>query len=222
VLGVGSAIGVRWSLERISSHPTLAVRQVEVVGTERAQPEDVLELAGIVPGDRWLALDREAVCFRVRSHPWVDEVKIRRLWLGKVRLEVAECTPVARLILNGRGYGICEDLRIVPGPVDTDSPLPVLRSAVTDAALTRGLEYVLAIHGCGIGGKERVELDIGDGTDRIRLPGRDFSVSLDEAIAPERAVRNFSAFLESLDGIGASRGTLRLISDGTAVWEAVA
>lgn len=219
VLGIAAGVGLPRAWSRFVELPALGVREIEVSGVAHASPDAVLELAALATGDPWLALDTRGARFRVLSHPWVNEARIRRVGLGRVRIEIEECVPVATVRVKGQRYGICDDLRIVPGEDGAYARLPALQADLTPAALGRGVAYVTAMKERGMAGAETVELEIGRETDRISLPERGFSASVDEAIEPEQAVRNLESFLERLDGKGASRGTLRLISDGTAVWE---
>ncbi len=73
--------------------------------------------------DYWL-LDLSAVAAAVRRLPWVDRVRVERLWPDVLRLEIREQRPVLRwgkkAFLNERGE------RFTPGEVVTDSRLPLL------------------------------------------------------------------------------------------------
>jgi hypothetical protein len=226
VLGVAVGVGGRIGWRALAAHPGLAVREIEVVGTEHAAEEELRALAGVVVGDHWLDLDRDAIRFRLRSHPWVADARVRRPGPGRVRLVVEECEPVARIRVAGEVHGVCRDLRVVPA-VD-GSTLPVI--AVTSAGrggsgtnpeiLARGVDYVAALEDLGLGETEAFEVEVGGECDRIRFPRRGFDVRVEAPMPATAAARNAAAFLERLDAEGASRGTLRLISEETAVWRA--
>jgi hypothetical protein len=155
----------------------------------------------------------------------VDRVRVRRLWPGKVRIDVRECRPVARVEIAGRTYGLCEDLRIVPARGEADGTLPLVRAEGRRAdpvALARALDYLRGLAEAGVEEPGRLEVTVAPGEpDRIRL-GRGFAATVEGPVAPELAARNVAAFLETLDGTGAARGTLRVISESTAVWRAAA
>ena len=51
---------------------------------------------------------------------------------------------------------------------------------------------------------------------------RGFAATVEGPVPPDSAARNVAAFLETLDGTGSARGTLRVISESTAVWRAAA
>lgn len=220
--GWGGRVGWR-ALER---SPSLVVREVSVRGAEAADPEELAALAAVKTGESWLALDRAAAERRVRAHPLVDRARVRRPWIGKVRIDVRECRPVARIEIAGRVYGLCDDLRVVPGRGEPDEALPLLRTGSRGAdpdALARGLEYLRGLRAAGVTEQERLEVTVAAGEpDRIRFVKRGFAATVEGPVSPDSAARNVAAFLETLDGTGSARGTLRVISENTAVWRAAA
>lgn len=221
----GSVLGLRAAWERMATLPFFAVREVEIVGTEHTTPEEIHAIAGVEPGASWLALDSAAVRFRVHSHPWVERVRVMRPWLGKVRITIRESEPVARLELAGRSMPLTEDVRILPDDVEDDGSLPVIRGAKSganfnEAALERAIAYVRELRLQGLGDVAGVEIDLSPTADRIRLRDRGFLASIESPIEPHDAIQNVVSFLETLDGEGGAHGTLRLISLGTAVWDA--
>lgn len=224
VLVLLALIPLGYAAQRLARLPAFAVRAVVVKGAERVDAADLLELAAVEPGMPWFALDRRAVELRLESHPWVERAHVRRPWPGRVNLCVQECDPVARVEIAGRTYGLCEDLRVVPAGAPE---LPLVRTRSkgrekTDPdALNRALDWVEVLRKARIAGDEPVLLEVAQGEgDRVVLPKRGFTVSVDEAIPVSLAARNVFAFLETLDEEGGSRGTLRLISSSTAVWRA--
>jgi hypothetical protein len=215
---------VAWA--RLAAHPAFTVREIEVVGNRRATAAEIVELAGLVPGDRWLDLDAAEIRSRMRAHPWVARARVGRPWIGRVRLAVEECVPVARIRLAGGVYGVCEDLRVVPGVENPALPLITevgggrSRGSLDPSALARGIDYVRALARESLAGNEPIELELASEGDLLRFPERGFDLRVTASVEPGAAVRNAAAFLEKLDARGASRGTLRLISEETAVWKA--
>lgn len=219
-----SLIPLGFVARKLAAQPFFAVRHVSVHGATHVSDDEARRLAGIEPGMAWLLFDRRSAERRLESHPWIEHARVLRPWPGRVRLSIRECEPVARVEVAGRTYGLCDDLRIVPAG---DEALPLLRGhgrEKTDPdALARGIDYVAALRKAGIAGRERVELDVTQGTgDRVVLPDRGFTATVDERIPVSVAVRNVRAFLETLDEEGGSRGTLRLVSGDTAVWRGAA
>ena len=227
--GVGAGVGVQLGWRALAAHPALAIREIEIAGAVHASEEELRELAGIAVGDRWLDLDSRDVSFRLRAHAWVAQARVRRPGPGRVRLEIVECVPVARVRVSDGTYGVCRDLRVVPAAPD-ESTLPLIavagprrRAAGADPeALARGVEYVTALEALGLAGDGAVEVVVGEDGDRIRFPRLGFDVKIEVALPAASVARNTAAFLERLDARGASRGTLRLISEETAVWKAAA
>lgn len=217
-------IGGRWAV----AHPALAVRQVVVTGTEKASATEIAALAGIVPGEPWLKLDLESARLRVRTHPWVEDVRVFRPSPGTVRLDVREFEPIAAVEVAGSLYGLTRELTIVPEA--GEDGLPLIAGAFVkgrqDAGalnelLARGIAYVRALSSLGFLEGRHVELVVRpDAPDRIRLEGGAFTAVVEGVIPPPRVARNVAAFLENLDAPGEVRGTLRLVSPATAVWQA--
>ncbi len=206
----------------LAAQPAFAIRVVTVTGEEGASEAVLLELAGIEPGSSWLALDRREIERRLERDPWVRRARVHRPWPGRVRLAIDEFEPVARLEIARRIYGVCAGLQVVPAAGEA---LPLIRTRagkpIDPDTLGRGLAYLAALRKIGLLPRERVELELADsGGDRLALPDRGFAALVDAAIPASLAVKNVAAFLERLDGEGGSRGTLRLVSGGTAVWRA--
>jgi len=225
-VAVSAAWGGRLGWRALVASPSLVVREVTVRGAEFADPEAVAQLAAVHAGESWLGLDRRAAERRARAHPQVERVRVRRPWIGKVRIDVKECVPVARVEIGGRQYGLCDDLRVIPGRGEADEGLPLLRTGGRRAdpeTLERGLEYLRGLRTAGVPGEERLEVTVTPGEpDRIRFVKRGFAATVEGPLSPDSAARNVAAFLETLDETGSARGTLRVISESTAVWRAAA
>lgn len=224
MLGIVAAWGARVGWQALVDHPALVVREVTVTGLDVTPPAEILELAAVAEGESWLGLDRGAVALRVRAHPFVGRVRVRRPWPGRVRIDVVECVPVARVQVKSRTYGLCEDLRILPGRGERDEELPLLRTdapGLDPELLARGLQYLRELDERGVGRNERIEIVLGKGApDRIRFLQRGFAATVEHPVPPDSAARNVAAFLETLDETGEARGTLQVISESTAVWRA--
>lgn len=73
----------------------LAVDRVEVTGTGRLQPAQVVEAAAVAAGTPLARVDTGDVEDRVAALPPVAEVAVRRTWPGTLTVEVVERTPAA-------------------------------------------------------------------------------------------------------------------------------
>lgn len=90
-------------LERADS---LRVRQVTVQGCRTVSDAEVLALAEIRQGEPLLAIDLTEAEERVRSHPWIDTVSIRRVWPYGLHVQVQERRPLALINLEENGAGL--------------------------------------------------------------------------------------------------------------------
>jgi cell division protein FtsQ len=93
--------------------PLLDVDEVRVAGTIRLSAEQVLERAGVEPGDQLVEVDPGAVGRRVAALPWAGEVSVHRQLGGRVDIRVAEREPVAlvgtgpeAVVVDGQGRGL--------------------------------------------------------------------------------------------------------------------
>jgi cell division protein FtsQ len=71
-----------------------AVRAIDVIGTERLDPDVVRDAAAIPPDRSVLRLRRAPVEARVRALPAVRDVTVRRVALDRIVIDVTERQPV--------------------------------------------------------------------------------------------------------------------------------
>ena len=120
--------------------PRFALSGVAVTG-ERKTPQEQIVLAAAFPrgANVWL-LDTAGARRRIEALPWVQTAAVRRSWPNRVRIDVVERSPVARILLPPRGDAeepveqaglIDASLRVLAvEPADASSEagsLPVLR-----------------------------------------------------------------------------------------------
>jgi cell division protein FtsQ len=79
----------------LTQSPVLDVDRVDVSGTERTAPADVVRASGVRTGDPMVGVDPGDVRRRAGALPWVDEVTVRRVWPSTVEIEVTERSVVA-------------------------------------------------------------------------------------------------------------------------------
>lgn len=84
----------------------LRVRQITVQGCRTVNEAEVLALADIRQGEPLLAVDLAKAEERVRSHPWIDTVSIRRVWPYGLQVQVQEHRPIALINLEEGGAGL--------------------------------------------------------------------------------------------------------------------
>lgn len=79
------------------------VRQITVQGCRTVREEQVLALADIRQGMPLLGFNLPETEQRIRSHPWIDQVSIRRSWPDSLHIQVQERRPLA--LVNREGSG---------------------------------------------------------------------------------------------------------------------
>lgn len=77
----------------LTTSPAFAVREVGVEGAVNARPDELHRVAA-VDGRNVFTLDLALVRQRVLEDPWVEDVDVRRILPGTVRLRVRERVPV--------------------------------------------------------------------------------------------------------------------------------
>jgi cell division protein FtsQ len=134
-------LGLAWL---VLLSPVLAVDDVEVVGTARLAPEQVVVAAAVEPGTPLARVDVGDVAARVRAELAVAaDVRVRRVWPTTLRLQVTERSPVAfaateggALLVDGEGVGFATDPAPPPGVPSLELAAPGPDDPATRAALT--------------------------------------------------------------------------------------
>lgn len=129
MVAAAAALAATWT-------PALDVDRVDIAGTYRTTPDEVVEAAGIAPGDPLVWLDPGAAEEAIARLPWIAEVTVRRRWPGTVEVEVIEREPAAAvatpdgtwLVADGEGRLVATadqlpaDLVVVDGVVAEGVP----------------------------------------------------------------------------------------------------
>ncbi len=87
--------GSWWTYEQVISTPRLAVRHLSVSGALRAQPREIIRLAGIEEGQNIFSFSSSKVVRRIGENPWVLETAVHRKLPGTVKILVKERRPMA-------------------------------------------------------------------------------------------------------------------------------
>lgn len=106
-------------------------RQVSITGARFADENVLRELAHIDTNTVFMDIDPHIVEDRVRRHPWVESVKVRRNPNATLSIEITERTP-AMLVIDAEGRP--ERYLDAAG-----FQMPFLKEAVSDVPLLRGL-----------------------------------------------------------------------------------
>jgi cell division protein FtsQ len=104
--GTGNALAVLLPLVALAwlllASTWLGVDRVEVTGTTRLKPAQVVQAAAVAAGTPLARVDTGAVEDRVARLAPVAEVAVRRTWPGTLTVEVTERTPVGGVLQDGR------------------------------------------------------------------------------------------------------------------------
>jgi hypothetical protein len=87
----------RW----LRTSKSFALTRIEVVGTERLAPGEVLGIAGIEEGMSIFGIDEQEALARLEAHPWVREATVTKRMPDSVRVEIVERELVALLWCQG-------------------------------------------------------------------------------------------------------------------------
>lgn len=93
-----------WKSFAASRFASLA--NIEVEGMVRVDASDVAAISGLKAGWPLASLDLDAVRRRLEADPWIADAKVSRSWPRRVRIELVERVPVARL---GTGKWVAVD-----------------------------------------------------------------------------------------------------------------
>ncbi|MGQ9646782.1 MAG: cell division protein FtsQ/DivIB [Thermodesulfobacteriota bacterium] len=99
--------------------PLFRVREVEIEGCQRIPKEVLLSLITIEGMPNLFTLRLREVARRLESHPWIDQVKVRKVFPDRIVVEVVERRPIAILQLEELYY--IDDKGVIFSPVgDSD------------------------------------------------------------------------------------------------------
>lgn len=116
--------------------PWLKLREIEVVGAREADVEGRLARAGIGPGAFMIWLQPGEIEAAVGADPWVQDVRVERIFPDRMVVEVLEHTPAAWVGGDGAWMLISRDAVVV---AVADEPAEgLLRARVPYAAQEPG------------------------------------------------------------------------------------
>lgn len=190
---------VVWALVALRS-PLLDVDRVQVVGAERVTVAEVRAAASTAAGTPMIDVDLGRARAGVAALPWIDEVRVTRLWPGTVRIVVSERSAVAAVatIADGdEGWALLDaDGRVLEvGAAEPDLPLlPGERETTPGRTLGGDDRRALRILGAlpsdlrsattaTAGGDDGLELVLDDGFRVVLGDGGDLAAKADAAEA---------------------------------------
>jgi len=103
-LGVGIGLAAYQVASYLKTSPALAVRTIEVRGTERTRVGELLEASGLREGMNIFSISTGETQERLAGLPWVKKAKVTRIVPDRIVVEVTEHQPVAVINLEGLYY----------------------------------------------------------------------------------------------------------------------
>lgn len=70
--------------------PIFKVKNIEVSGTARLSPEDVVTASGLTEGENWLRVSESGAAKEVAKLPWVKTVTVNRKLPNTITIDIAE------------------------------------------------------------------------------------------------------------------------------------
>jgi cell division protein FtsQ len=83
----------------LSGDPFFRVREIEVEGCQKITYEALISLAKIEGMPNLFTVSLSEVTKRLESHPWVDHIRMRKVFPNKILIQVEERKPIAILQL---------------------------------------------------------------------------------------------------------------------------
>jgi cell division septal protein FtsQ len=93
-----------WVYVHLLGDPFFRVREVEVEGYRKVSKETLLSLITIEGMPNLFTVRLREVAKRLESHPWIDHVKVRKVFPNKILIQVEERKPIAILQLEELYY----------------------------------------------------------------------------------------------------------------------
>lgn len=139
--------------------PVFSIREISVTGLKRADRHEVSALSGIRIGDNIFSADLGKAARAIASHPWVEEVRVRRALPEKVEVRVKEWTPAAVLSVAGKTMYVDDLGRAFAGPGGIEGLPRMICSRGGEDLLPAGISALSAVRD----GMAEVLLDSSDG-----------------------------------------------------------
>ena len=150
VLVPAAVFGGRALRHACETSSRLAIREIEVEGTRRLDPEDLAQEAGVQTGDNLFRMNPGLAEARLSTNPWVAAVDIRRSFPSRVVIRIAEREPVA--LVDAAGWvAIDATGAILPlGAIQERFDLPIITGSgapanIDSARLARGAAFLRVV-----------------------------------------------------------------------------
>jgi cell division protein FtsQ len=84
--------------------PFFCVKEVEIQGCRKIPREHLLSLVQLEGMPNLFTVALKEISKRLESHPWIEEVRVRKVFPGKISIQVEERKPIAILQLEDSYY----------------------------------------------------------------------------------------------------------------------
>jgi cell division protein FtsQ len=93
-----------WVYVRLLGDPYFRVREVEVEGGRKIPKETLLSLTVIDGMPNLFSVKLKEVVERLESHPWIEQVRVRKIFPHKILIQIKEKRPMAIIQLEELYY----------------------------------------------------------------------------------------------------------------------
>jgi cell division septal protein FtsQ len=93
-----------WVYARLLGDPYFRVREVEVEGGRKISKETLLSLTVMEGMPNLFSVKLREVVKRLESHPWIEQVRVRKVFPNKILIQIEERKPMAIIQLEELYY----------------------------------------------------------------------------------------------------------------------
>ncbi len=93
-----------WIYVHLFGDPYFRVREVEVEGGQKIPKETLLSLTVMEGMPNLFSVKLKEVVKRLESHPWIDQVRVRKVFPNKILIQIEERKPMAIIQLEELYY----------------------------------------------------------------------------------------------------------------------
>jgi hypothetical protein len=95
---------VHWIYVHLLGDPYFRVREVEVEGGRKITKETLLSLTAVEGMPNLFSVNLKEVVSQLESHPWIDQVRVRKVFPNKILIQIEEKKPMAIIQLEELYY----------------------------------------------------------------------------------------------------------------------
>ena len=93
-----------WVYVHLLGDPYFRVREVEVEGSRKIPKETLLSLTVMEGMPNLFSVNLKEVVKRLESHPWIEQVRVRKVFPNKILIQIEERKPMAIIQLEELYY----------------------------------------------------------------------------------------------------------------------